>query len=71
MENISSTGALKETFDTKALFKKIFCILITYNNPLKVCFSNNPNKSDTNCKSIFLIRNLAFNGFLKIIGVEN
>ena len=69
MENVSSTGALRENFNTKALFKKVFCII--FNNPLKVCFSNNPNKIDTNCKSIFLIGNLTFNGFLKIIGVQN
>ena len=47
------------------IFKKkhtnYFCIPITFNNPLKACFSNkniyiyyNPNAPDTNCKSIFL-----------------
>ena len=60
------------------LISKCFRIPITFNNPLKVYFSNkkntitsyNPNRPDTNCKSIFLIEKPGFNGFLKIIGVQ-
>ena len=53
----------------------VFCTPITFNNPLKVCFSNkksyyNPNTPDTNCKSIFLFEKPGLNGFLKIIGVQ-
>ena len=50
---------------------------MTFNNPLKVCFLNleisyyNPKKSDTNCKSIFLIENPNSNGFSKINGTQN
>ena len=51
------------------------CIPITFINPLKFCFSNkksyyNPNSPNTNCKRIFLIEKLFFNGFLKIIGIQ-
>ena len=57
---------------------KNFCIPITFNNPLKACFSieqeisfYNPIMPGTNCKSIFLIKKSVFNGFLKIIGAQN
>ena len=54
-----------------------FCILITFNNPLKVCFSNKTYlitiqtcpTADTNC--IFLIEKPVFNELLKVIGVQN
>ena len=51
---------------------KLFCIPITFNNPLKVCFSNNKYTITTqtlatkNCKSIFLIKKPGFNCFSKI-----
>ena len=53
----------------------IACIPMTFNNPLKACFSNkkyifNPNAHDTNCKSIFLNKKKqVFSRFLNIIGV--
>ena len=52
------------------------CIPLTFNNPLKACFSNmkyinnNPKTPDINCKIIVLNRKQVFSGFLKIIGVQ-
>ena len=52
--------------------KYIFCIPITFNNPLKVCFPNKKHPIttqiyyNTNFKSIFLIQKI-----FKIIGVQN
>ena len=52
-------------------------IPITFNNPLKACFSNRKfiltiqTRPTQIVIGIFLIEKSGFNGFLKIIGVEN
>ena len=49
--------------------KNLFCVPVTFNNPLKVYYYN-LNTPDTNCKSIFLTEKPVFCDFLKIIGVQ-
>ena len=61
----------------KYLIIIIICISITFNNPLKVCFSNKKYLITIQTRptqiviSIFLIEKPVFNRFLKIIGVQN
>ena len=56
---------------------KTFCISITFNNPLKVYFSNKKylitiqTRPTPILKSIFLIENPFFYEILKVIGVQN
>ena len=45
----------------------VLSIPITFNNPLKVFFSNKKYTPDTNCKIIFLIEKPGFKRSLKII----
>ena len=55
----------------------MFCIPITFNNPLKACFSNKKYLITIQTRptqiviSIFLIEKPGFIGFLKLIGVQN
>ena len=45
---------------------------ITFNNPLKICFSNKKSTPQTQIViSIFLIEKPVFNEFLKIISAQN
>ena len=56
---------------------KFFCIPITFNNPIKACFSNKKYRITIQArliqivKIIFLIEKTSFNGFSKIIGPQN
>ena len=56
----------------------LFCIPITFNNPLKACFSNKKylitvktGQAQIVIVHISLIEKPVFNGFLKIIGAQN
>ena len=64
--NASVTRVIR---NIKALIKKDFCISITFNNPLKVCFSNKKNTVTTQTrptqivKVYFLLKNRVLTDF--------
>ena len=59
------------------MLKIYLCLLITFNNPIKSCFSNKKypitiqTRQTKIVNSLFLIKPLVLSGYQKIIGVQN